>query len=169
MSIFSNLQDIRDGMDVNGDDNVSEEQTKRMQALLNRDAPTYGWKRLSDVEDVDWFRMQTEAMNNTEDKNSTAPKTTKTYPIPDGLATQYHGAGWALVAVAGGHLVKLVYLADVSPAFEKMMGNPGADAHGAFFARQALSLPDVGPTIRELQALGEISVGMLSGWEFLEL
>ena len=93
----------------------------------------------------------------------------KTYPIPENLAPQYHGAGWALVAVAGGQLVKLVYLADVSPAFEQMMQQPGADNHGAFFARQALSLPDVGPTIRELQALGQISVGMLSSWEFLEL
>lgn len=91
------------------------------------------------------------------------------YKVPEGLASQYKGSGWALVAVSGGQLVKLVYLADVSPAFEQMMQQPGADNHGAFFARQALSLPDVGPTIRELQALGQISVGMLSGWEFVEL
>lgn len=90
------------------------------------------------------------------------------YKIPEALAPQYHGSGWALAAVAGGQLVKLVYLADVSPVFEQMMQKPGADNHGAFFARQALSLPDVGPTIRELQALGGVSVGMLSGWEFVE-
>ena len=90
------------------------------------------------------------------------------YKVPEGLAPQYHGSGWALAAVAGGQLVKLVYLADASPAFDQMMQQPGADNHGAFFARQALSLPDMGLTIRELQALGQVSVGMLSGWEFVE-
>ena len=92
--------------------------------------------------------------------------TSNIYKVPEALAPQYHG--WALVAVAGGQLVKLAYLADVSPAFDQMMQQPGADKHGAFFARQALSLPDVGPTIRELQVLGKVSVGMLSGWEFVE-
>jgi hypothetical protein len=92
----------------------------------------------------------------------------KTYKVPEGLAPQYHGSGWALATVAGGQLVKLVYLADVSPAFEHMMQQPGAENHGAFFARQVLQMPELGPTIRELQALGEISVGMLSGWEFTE-
>ena len=93
----------------------------------------------------------------------------KTYKVPDSLAAQYHGAGWALVAVAGGQLVKLVYLANVSPTFDKLMQQPGADAHGAFFARQVMGMPEVGLVVRELQALGEVSAGMLSGWEFVEL
>lgn len=91
-----------------------------------------------------------------------------TYPVPEGLAPQYHGCGWALAAVAGGQLVKLVYLADASPTFDQMMQQPGADNHGAFFARQVLALPELGPVVRELQALGQISVGMLSSWEFIE-
>jgi hypothetical protein len=90
------------------------------------------------------------------------------YKIPEGLAPQYHGSGWALAAVAGGQLVKLVYLADASPTFDQMMQQPGADNHGVFFARQVLQTPELGPVIRELQALGQISVGMLSGWEFVE-
>lgn len=92
----------------------------------------------------------------------------KTYKVPEGLAPQYHGSGWALVAVAGDQLVKLVYLADASPTFDQMMQQPGVNNHGAFSARQALSLPELGPVIRELQALGKISVGMLSCWEFVE-
>ena len=94
---------------------------------------------------------------------------TTVYKVPERLAPQYYGAGWALVAKANGQLVKLVYLADASPAFVQMMQNPGADAHGAFFVRQAISLPEVCPVVRELQALGEVSVGMLSCWEFSEL
>jgi hypothetical protein len=91
------------------------------------------------------------------------------YKVSEELAHQYHGAGWALVAVAGGQLVKLVYLADVSPTFDKLMQQPGADAHGSFFARQVIGMPEVGPVVRELQALGEVSAGMLSAWEFVEL
>ena len=91
------------------------------------------------------------------------------YKVLEGLAPQYKGAGWALVAITGGQLVKLVYLADASPTFDQMMQQPGADNHGAFFARQVLGLPEMGLVVRELQALGEVSVGMLSGWEFTEL
>ncbi|MFN5349998.1 MAG: hypothetical protein ACK5A0_10735 [Polaromonas sp.] len=92
-----------------------------------------------------------------------------TYKVPEGLAPQYKGAGWALAAITGGQLVKLVYLADASQAFDQMMQQPGADAHGAFFARQVLGLPEIGLVVRELQALGEVSTGMLSAWEFTEL
>lgn len=93
----------------------------------------------------------------------------KSYKVTDALACQYKGAGWALVAIAGGQLVKLVYLADASPAFDQMMQQPGADNHGAFLARQVLSLPELGPVVRELQAIGQVSAGMLSCWEFTEL
>jgi hypothetical protein len=91
------------------------------------------------------------------------------YKVPEALAAQYHGAGWALAAVAGGQLVKLVYLADVSPAFEQASQQRGFEVHAAFFVRQVISLPELGPTVRELQALGEVSVGLLGSWEFTEL
>ena len=41
--------------------------------------------------------------------------------------------------------------------------------HAAFFVRQWLGTAHAEPVVRELQALGEVSVGMLSGWEFTEL
>lgn len=91
------------------------------------------------------------------------------YKVFEGLAPQYKGAGWALAAIAGGQLVKLVYLADASPTFDKLMQQSGADLHGQFFAKQVMGLPEVGLAVRELQALGEVSAGMLSGWEFTEL
>lgn len=91
-----------------------------------------------------------------------------TYKINDAVAGQYKGAGWALVAVAGGQVVALRYVADVA-------GEVVADAiaeggpHARFFVGQWLSTTAAGPVVRELQALGEVSVGMCSSWEFVEL
>lgn len=89
-----------------------------------------------------------------------------TYLIPDTLAGQYHGAGYALAAISGGQVVALRYVADVAgPPIEDVTSGP----HAAFFVRQWLATDAAGPTVRELQALGEISVGMCSAWEFCEL
>ena len=76
------------------------------------------------------------------------------YKIPDALESKYHGAGHALAAVAGGALVGLVYLEDVLPDFDG-----GINVNDA----------RLGPTVRELSALGQVSVGMCSCWEFVEL
>ncbi len=83
-----------------------------------------------------------------------------TYPIPDTLAHKYHGSGHALAASAGGQLVDLVYLADVLPDFD-------ADAPGAVLA--SINNPAIAPTVRRLQALGQVHVGVCSVWEFCEL
>ena len=83
----------------------------------------------------------------------------RTFKVPDTLADAYHGAGRALTASVNGQLVALRYLADVLPEFD------GSEA-------SALALLDdarIAPAVRELQALGEVSVGMCSGWEFIEL
>jgi hypothetical protein len=93
-----------------------------------------------------------------------------TYQVPEVLAPQYQGAGWALAAITtGGLLIKIVYLADVSPSFAECTQLPNFDQHAAFFVRQHIGLPELGPTVRMLQALGEVSVGMLGSWEFTEL
>ena len=39
-------------------------------------------------------------------------------PITDDLADSYHGAGYALAAVTGGRIMKLVYTEDVAPQLE---------------------------------------------------
>lgn len=93
----------------------------------------------------------------------------KTYQGPEGLASQYHGCGWALGAVSGGQLVRIVYLEDVSPAFQAAQEQIGFENHEAFFVKQIVQLAELAPTVRELQALGDVSVGMLSSWEFTEL
>lgn len=82
------------------------------------------------------------------------------FKIPDSLAEKYHGCGHALAASVGGELVGLVYLADALPDFD-------ADEPGALLA--ALDSPALAPTVRQLQALGAVHVGMCSAWEFCEL
>ena len=91
-----------------------------------------------------------------------------TYPIPEALASQYQGAGWALAAIAGGQPVALRYIADVAPD-EVADAVAEGGQHAAFFVRQWLGTAQAAPVVRELQALGEVSVGMCSSWEFVEL
>lgn len=89
------------------------------------------------------------------------------YKIPDTLASQYHGAGWALAAITGDQVTALRYLRDVAPAIADEIDAGGA--HDAFFVRQWINSQEAGPVVRELQALGQVSVGMCSAWEFCEL
>jgi hypothetical protein len=79
------------------------------------------------------------------------------YPIPKELAGAYHGAGHALAAITNGQLIRFVYLSDVLPDFDPTR------------LESAVTDNRLTPTVRELQALGLVSVGMLSGREFTEL
>jgi hypothetical protein len=83
------------------------------------------------------------------------------YPIPEGLAPQYQGAGYALAAHQGDVVLRIVYLRDALPDFD--------DQGGKIAVRLAIKHPAVARIVRELQALGEVSVGMCSCWEFVVL
>lgn len=85
-------------------------------------------------------------------------RTMNVYKIPEALASQYHGSGHALVAVTGGQVVALAYLEDALPDFD-----PDAPLIAA------LDDTRLAPTVRRLQSLGQVSFGMLSCWEFIEL
>lgn len=87
-------------------------------------------------------------------------RTMTVHKIPDTLAHKYHGAGHALVAVTGGRVVDLVYMADALPDFDP-------DAPGALTA--AVADHRLGPSVRQLQAIGKVSVCLLSCWEAIEL
>jgi hypothetical protein len=109
------------------------------------------WVRESQAQSLnltDWITKKLEA------------RTMNVYKIPEALASKYHGSGHALVAVTGGQVVDLVYLDDALPDFE-------TDQPGALMP--AIDDPRLAPTVRRLQALGQVSVGMLSCWEFVEL
>ena len=90
------------------------------------------------------------------------------YPIGEALAAQYRGAGWALAAVTGGQVVALRYVDDVAPTEVADTVAEGGQ-HAAFFVRQWLGTSEAAPVVRELHALGAVSVGMCSAWEFVEL
>jgi hypothetical protein len=83
------------------------------------------------------------------------------FKIGEELARQYDGAGHALAAVTGGRVVALRYLRDALPDY----------GEGEGVARLAVAIDDarLGPAVRELQALGEVCVGMCSCWEFVVL
>lgn len=83
-----------------------------------------------------------------------------TYKVPDSLEHKYHGSGYALAAISGGELASFVYLEDVLEDFDP------AAPHAAFMA---VNDDRLGPTVRELSALGNVSFGMLGSREFTEL
>ena len=91
----------------------------------------------------------------------------KTYPIPEATASQYHGDGYALAATAGGQLVALRYLVDVAPELDEALSEGGQTARAA--VQRWIKSDAAGAAVRELQALGEVRVGMCSAWEFCEL
>ena len=78
------------------------------------------------------------------------------FPVPESLATKYHGAGHALAAVSRGELVDFVYLDDIFPDYD---GD----------ARRAVSDPRIQQDVRALQEQGSVHIGMLSCMEFVEL
>lgn len=84
----------------------------------------------------------------------------KTLPIPDTLAGRYRGAGPALAAVLDGRLVALTYLDELLP---------DTNLDLASLPALLLERPEIGPAVRQLQALGLVCVGMCGGWTFTEL
>ena len=83
----------------------------------------------------------------------------RVFKVPDTLAHKYRGAGCALAAITGNQLIDIKYLRDIFPDTEV----------DASTVRELLDSPMIAPFVRELQMLGEVSVGMLSAWEFCEV
>lgn len=81
------------------------------------------------------------------------------FKVPDALAKKYHGEGRGLAAIVDGQLVDIVYLSDLMPDFV----GERADVV------TAITSAAIAPTVRRLQALGSVHMGILSCWEFVEL
>jgi hypothetical protein len=93
---------------------------------------------------------------------------TAIYPINAGLSGQYDGSGWGLAAISGGEVVTIRYIRNI--ASQKVVDQIESDSgHATFFINQWLSTKEASPTLRELQARGQVSVGMFSSWEFVEI
>jgi len=84
----------------------------------------------------------------------------KVFKIPETLFSKYHGAGHALAASLNGQLIDIVYIEDVLPDY---------DGEGEHDLKAAINDDRIGPTVRQLQALGEVHAGMCSCYEFVEL
>ena len=85
----------------------------------------------------------------------------KVFKIPDALENKYHGAGHAVAAVVNDSIVDFVYFADILPDYDH--------ENGSYELKRAIDDERLGPTIRYLQTLGEVYVGMGSCWEFVVL
>ncbi len=83
------------------------------------------------------------------------------FKINPALHYRYHGAGIAIGAATGGELVDFRYLRDVFPELDEN----DEDQVCACLVDEAR----LGPTIREMQALGEVFVGMCQCYEFVEI
>lgn len=81
------------------------------------------------------------------------------YKVPDALESAYKGAGLALIATSQGEMVAIRYLSDAAPNADQEVDSLESVIESGVLA----------PVVRELQALGDVHVGMLSGWEFTEL
>jgi hypothetical protein len=93
--------------------------------------------------------------------------TSTVHKIPESLSDQYSGSGWALASISNGQVVSLKYVADVAP--QKIVDQiEDASDHAAFFIRCWVTTAEAGQVIRELQALGDVKIGMCSCWEFIE-
>lgn len=130
---------------------VNNHDTEGGEALIHLRVPAATkarWVRQSRADGMkltDWITNRVEAQKMT------------VYKINDTLASKYHGSGHALVAVTGGQVVDLVYLKDVLPDFEPDR------------LQTAINDERLAPTVRRLQVLGDLSIGMLSCWEFVKL
>jgi hypothetical protein len=90
------------------------------------------------------------------------------YPIPETLESKYHGSGWALGSVAGGQLVDIRYVRDVASQAVADQVQEGL-SHAQFFLSLWISTQEAAPVVRELQAIGDVVVGMISCYEFVVL
>ena len=90
-----------------------------------------------------------------------------THAIPESLSRQYHGSGWAVAAITGGQLVDLRYVSDLAPELTDDLIEGGSIARAA--VQKWIASDAAGSAVRELQALGDVSVGMCSCGEFVEL
>ena len=86
------------------------------------------------------------------------------YAIDGAIADhKYRGSGHALAAIANGRVVDLVYIVDLIPDRSEL------DLSHIIHLNAALTDQRVGDRTLELAALGEVCVGMCSGYEFVVL
>jgi hypothetical protein len=84
------------------------------------------------------------------------------YPIPEYLINSSDGNEWAIAAILESRVVALLYLEDIAPDAARYMDTPSAEF---VIRRWAQGKPK---DLLELQALGPVSVGMVTVDGFVE-
>lgn len=77
------------------------------------------------------------------------------YPIPESIYASDEPE-WAIAAVLGDRVVALLHLADIAPTLVPHLDTISAEFHVKQWARKAT------PDFQQLQALGDVSAGVLT-------
>lgn len=83
----------------------------------------------------------------------------KIFKITEDLYDKYHGCGYAIGAAINDKLVDFKYFRDIDEQFDDEFDS----------VKDLINDEKMGPTVRYLQSLGEVYVGMCSSYEFIEV
>ena len=84
------------------------------------------------------------------------------FKIPAFLYDKYRGTGYGLVATVNGEIIDLKYFDDIDPEFY-------IDSDAQYHIKKIIMDNRLAETMRYFQALGQVSVGIFSCYEFCEL
>lgn len=92
------------------------------------------------------------------------------YSIPESLYPQYHGAGYAMIAIKNDELIAIKYLRDIDPDFD--FDDDDLEGNGLTVHEHLKSLTQdqrIGNMGKLLNTLGNVHIGMMSCYQFIEL
>jgi hypothetical protein len=92
------------------------------------------------------------------------------YPIPDALHNDYHGSGYAIVAVKNNEVTAIQYLHKIDDEF--YFDDDTLRETGETVGQKLTKLfadPRCGAVSKWMAELGSVHAGMVSCWEFIEL
>lgn len=91
------------------------------------------------------------------------------YDVPENLHVQYHGAGYALVAIKDDVLVAIQYLRNIDGEFD--FDDDDLECGESVHDRLKNIIADdrVGHVSKLLNSLGNVHIGMMSCYQFIEM
>lgn len=87
------------------------------------------------------------------------------FTIPESLYSKYHGSGYGLVATVNGQIVDLKYFEDID---DDLYIDSDAEVVTDTL-KTIITDPKLSETVRYMQSLGNLHVGIFSCYEFVEL
>lgn len=90
--------------------------------------------------------------------------------VPPELAAQYHGCGYALIAIKDDKIKAIVYLSDIDESFyfdDEILDELNLTEQEML--EQIINDLKVGQVSKHLETIGSVHIGMMSSYEFVEL